>query len=720
MIKKYTILLLWVLVVLTTQAQSITGQYEWTTFFAGYDESFYPSQKILCTEVDDSGYVYYYGCFGSETTQGLYGLEGRFDSTQLDSVYNSAKYNTFIAKYDTLGHRIWMRTVRSNGQTSPGWMELHGDTIHLVGMCYMNEDNDYLSFFDTVIQYNEVIALPANEWRPPYATMFNYYTKMDLNGNVLNTIFMQCQDRAELYYHNHQRVYHRKNLTTLFGNGPVPMHVDKSGNLYLITNCSWHGIGDSVYTVITYNGDSTYRNEFLLPYNLEADTLNNVATCVRPMIYKFNSEGQLLWHKFLAFESEGLPADSLWYRLAFGRELPSGVFAHWIMEFHGMDVDEEDNLYLTGSVDMEAPSKWSDEYDELSYDYPCRIYFDSTHYIQMNNYAELQSPTFAIKLDTSGAVQWLNQPHSLYNEREHYQIWNEVIYGSITVSNGKAYLDGFAYSLFDEDTIFLGNGHWFDRNGASSHHTTFPLFQYLDLATGQCLDYGTHYHTGWFDDDGVTPAVGMSGYSTFKRHCVYNKRLYAHVEYQINPTQRVSMMATWEPGRREADTMRIRCLNLWDYHFYPQPGGAVLFDYTARHDDITLDSFYFTDARLCCSAVAFGLFRPSSDTTGGGTGGGEPIGIATEEDVLFSVFPNPFSKLVTIRYGGGEIVAAYLTDMVGRREEVRLVAQGGGQYVLNLANRNKGLYLLTMINTKGEKHTVRLVKTGDKTSSLSR
>ena len=57
----------------SVMAQSFTGQYEWVKFFAGYERDYYPSQGIYCTEVDDSGYVYYYGSFGDECTQGLYG-----------------------------------------------------------------------------------------------------------------------------------------------------------------------------------------------------------------------------------------------------------------------------------------------------------------------------------------------------------------------------------------------------------------------------------------------------------------------------------------------------------------------------------------------------------------------------------------------------------------------------------------------------------------------
>ena len=78
------ILLLSILITasLIAEGQAVTGQYEWVKFFAGYERDYYPSQGIYCTEVDDSGYVYYYGSFGDVCTQGLYGLEGRFDTAR--------------------------------------------------------------------------------------------------------------------------------------------------------------------------------------------------------------------------------------------------------------------------------------------------------------------------------------------------------------------------------------------------------------------------------------------------------------------------------------------------------------------------------------------------------------------------------------------------------------------------------------------------------------
>ena len=80
-------------------------------------------------------------------------------------------------------------------------------------------------------------------------------------------------------------------------------------------------------------------------------------------------------------------------------------------------------------------------------------------------------------------------------------------------------------------------------------------------------------------------------------------------------------------------------------------------------------------------------------------GGHEPV----------TVYPNPFQDKVTIRTEA-DVAAAWLTDMSGHREDVRLVPQGGGVYVLDLAARPRGAYFLILATANGRQHTLRLIK----------
>ena len=58
-------------------------------------------------------------------------------------------------------------------------------------------------------------------------------------------------------------------------------------------------------------------------------------------------------------------------------------------------------------------------------------------------------------------------------------------------------------------------------------------------------------------------------------------------------------------------------------------------------------------------------------------------------------------------------VTAILTDLSGRREEVRLTPTGFGQYTLDLTPRPQATYLLTLTTASGKTQTVRLLKQTD-------
>ena len=105
------------------------------------------------------------------------------------------------------------------------------------------------------------------------------------------------------------------------------------------------------------------------------------------------------------------------------------------------------------------------------------------------------------------------------------------------------------------------------------------------------------------------------------------------------------------------------------------------------------------------------------DTTGNG-GGGSTGGdtndvriILPEEGTALVAYPNPFRQRVNVEYSGQQpITAAYLTDIMGRTEQVELSATAPGHYTLDLTARPQAAYLLTLVTQDGHRHTVRLLK----------
>jgi hypothetical protein len=88
-----------------------------------------------------------------------------------------------------------------------------------------------------------------------------------------------------------------------------------------------------------------------------------------------------------------------------------------------------------------------------------------------------------------------------------------------------------------------------------------------------------------------------------------------------------------------------------------------------------------------------------------------------EDGAALVAYPNPFRQRVTIRLDGTQASClretATLTDLSGRREELRLTPIGSGQYSLDLTSRPQASYLLTLTTADGHQHTVRLLKQSD-------
>ena len=94
----------------------------------------------------------------------------------------------------------------------------------------------------------------------------------------------------------------------------------------------------------------------------------------------------------------------------------------------------------------------------------------------------------------------------------------------------------------------------------------------------------------------------------------------------------------------------------------------------------------------------------------------QDIRLATNDDGgCLVAYPNPFRQRVTIDVPNGETLAetAWLTDLTGRREKVRLTAEGAGRYSLDLTARPQTTYLLTLTTASGKPHTIRLMKMSD-------
>ena len=95
------------------------------------------------------------------------------------------------------------------------------------------------------------------------------------------------------------------------------------------------------------------------------------------------------------------------------------------------------------------------------------------------------------------------------------------------------------------------------------------------------------------------------------------------------------------------------------------------------------------------------------------TGDTGNVRIVVAEGGTWVSYPNPFRQRVTIESDRQAVRTAWLTDLTGRREEVRLQAAGPGRYVLDLTGRPQATYLLTLVTAAGQERTLRLLKLQD-------
>ncbi|MCR4817062.1 MAG: T9SS type A sorting domain-containing protein, partial [Bacteroidales bacterium] len=127
-------------------------------------------------------------------------------------------------------------------------------------------------------------------------------------------------------------------------------------------------------------------------------------------------------------------------------------------------------------------------------------------------------------------------------------------------------------------------------------------------------------------------------------------------------------------------------------------GGCHLFRVRALCDGNRIANSAWSDAITVCPGVGIGEADGSSAIT---------------------IYPNPFSQRVTIETENGElktengVATAWLTDISGRREQVRLTAEGPGRYSLDLTTRPQATYLLTLTTASGKTYTIRLMKMSD-------
>ena len=142
------------------------------------------------------------------------------------------------------------------------------------------------------------------------------------------------------------------------------------------------------------DGDTNKTYNLFLPGNVDPDL---TSACINnALLYKFSPTGELLSYKLLIDHTDGI-ASSYPYN-------GDSVNRYFYTFFEGVSFDEEDNMYLTGHLQLaECYNGQGGE----AHEYPVHFWWDNTtHYTTMYDIHSAECCNFVIKFDTNGNIIW--------------------------------------------------------------------------------------------------------------------------------------------------------------------------------------------------------------------------------------------------------------------------------------------------------------------------
>ncbi len=577
-------------------------------------------------------------------------------------------------------------------------MLIVGDTaLYVASSVYIPyRDGQYIYFYDTLItKDNASYMMPLDSCASSVATAFSI---MDLDGNFLEHHFLQVAwidsagrvitlDRITGNPESSRRI---ENLNFLAN----PFCVDSDGNIYI----------GQVPTDIISIPDTPGSNDWQW-WSIENGKLSGVLIMV---------DG----HSRFTFYPENRPSVSNYRILKFSPHF--------------------DNLIQYQYVFVDTPF-WDDDVPTAG-----RLLMDSDNniYLCQTVYNDIRRGSGRVSLNGASDMAFEGKEATMgfiikYNSHLEPQYIRQIDYQN--TSNNGYYNYYFHDMAIDEDS----NSVFVIATVANDVPTDSMYVDGVQLdANNNALFLRFDKNTGRYLSHGIVPTNKYSNfYGTIHNTDVVckNNRVFALPTFQNN--------IQWQNNEINIEQYKWgKGLFIWDYAGNPiqyvdfnsisrqsEPGTAL-----ALHDSV----LYICGYSRISMTVADTTLNPSGNTlayilkyvdtsfmtpyvyTGPQDTGDVRIKVV-EDGNAFVAYPNPFRQKVNIQVESGElkvesgVATAWLTDMQGRREEVRLTPAGNGKYTLDLTSRGSartstgGPLLLTLTTADGKTHTLRLLKQSD-------
>ena len=646
--------------------------FDWVKTYTGPDLNGSATNNIVGSFVDAEGNFYFLGEFSpSASLCGIRLLPQEVVSEQYSSVV--------VAKLSPSGQLMWHKAIYGPQNSSAYSLCPMGDTAFMVmvGFKMSHNFNSFLYYLDTLLTSSDAGYLQSCD--STASPLTNGFITFRLDGSVAEQHFL------ELGYIDSSG---RPLTVGLYGQPtPAPdalestvlssetFTIDNDGNIYIarltkdykyILNERF-SIDDGTIAAFKIMVDgsrpllyhleqpSALWNQQILKFSPHFDNLNT-ATYILDSTWNYGSD------TYTSIKRMGLDQNGNIYVTLSGSFMPSSP----------MYIINSENLYLTYETQLNCILRYTPE-------------LSVTALANFNRGTE-DPITFGI---------------------------NKMVIDS---TQNKIFVSGQAY-WGPRNINITYNGDTLEINNGSAY------WMCLDLNDLRLISYG---QANAFDPS-------ESRINSTSTATAYNNRVFMNIKYQHSVSFADTTLAT--NGMPDGFALAI-----WDYEGHE----IEIIDFNSfayySHGNQThiKDSIMYFDGTIYSSADFGTIHIPSSGSSQAfiaryvdtafltpytpiDTTHTDPIDTGNVritvvgDEGAFVAYPNPFRQKVTIEVQGGEPLAetAWLTDLTGRREQVRLTPDGPGQYSLDLTSRPQATYLLTLTTASGKTHTVRLLKQSD-------
>ncbi len=381
-------------------------------------------------EMDSEGNVYIFGAYGQMMS---------IDTTYLPTAGGTDNTRgSFLAKFNCQGELQWTKAVRCQQfDASSNWMQIKNDTIYIMGDVRFKEPyNTY--FLDSLIYATEL------EW--PYTfpwidgNWYNYFTKLDLDGNNLCTKFLWKGMESSRFWENHMLVN-------------SPFYISNSNNYYLL------GLYNDVFYL--WDNYQYYVDTTPITDSLYFDIKNNY------LLFKFNANFGIQWFKPLI--------DSI---------STSVINPRTKINFMDITADSDDNMYYVGKAVL---------LDSTEQNYPPgTLYLADGHTIEFQQHGK--DIGFVMKIDSAGTIQWVEQM---------YRFAADTLVAGVPNSGGQSTFLSIDIDENNEALYISGTGNARNNQSVDIYHSIFPNGDIFEAPCYDCSGtYDASYLLALNKDDG--------------------------------------------------------------------------------------------------------------------------------------------------------------------------------------------------------------------------